>query len=180
MKKIFLFCFIFLISCIGTNRVLTNESGSNLHWSYSDFPLDVVISSQIPEIFQENIIQSIELWNQQVGADVFRFREEIRWNSSEFVRPRHATVYFQMDNLNEDRFNRAAETEVRWNAPSPNLTGATIYLDVALPPDRARLVVAHDSFRGSLMFESVSFNSSARILEEDLRYVRWEMSYDGE
>lgn len=185
MKKI-IALILFVISCsIPSNGVLENNEEQFLSWRGEDFPLDVVISENVSDDNRSTVMDSIQEWNMAARSDVFAFREDIPWDSTELLTRRRATIYVSSLDLPDTGApdSTQAETILHWRRTT--ITDATLTLDVALSRNDARLVVlhelghclglSHDTWRPSVMYRYAP-QSGGRIMDDDLNFVRFQMN----
>jgi hypothetical protein len=188
-KKLPLICLISLLvslSCApGSNGAFTNRRGETLRWRGTDFPLDVVVSSNVPDWVQDSVVGGIARWNREVNSDVFRMREEIPWNDLEFFSRRNSTVYVVMADIPDINGPNSLRAETTLRSTGEYFTDATLTFDVTLPPEDATIVALHelghvvgldhDTWRPSIMYRYAD-ESGGRIMEDDANFVRWQMN----
>jgi hypothetical protein len=188
-KKLPLFILTALLislSCApGSNGAFTNRRGEMLRWRGTDFPLDIVVSSNVPDWVQDSVVGGIARWNREVNSDVFRIREEIPWNDLEFISRRNSTVYVMMGDLPDVNAPNSLRAETELHSMGMYFTDATLTFDVAIPPEDAMIVALHelghvvgldhDTWRPSIMYRYAD-ESGGRVMEDDINFIRWQMN----
>jgi len=190
MRTLLALLFLCLVGCMGippTTGGVLHYHGCPAYWQPSDFPLPLVVDRRLSPERQDALQQAVLEWNEATGAQVFTVVREIDWYDSELLHPRDGTVYVLQSDLVDNDFPNVTQGLAVLHNPNCYIENVLVFIDVAVPNEDARLVwkhelghslgLAHDHWQPSIMWRFATA-SGDRIMENDLNYIRWEMTRD--
>lgn len=190
MRTLLAMLFLCLVGCMGmppTAGGVLHSHGCPAYWQPSDFPLSLVVDRQLSPERQNALQQAVLEWNRAVGAQVFTIDREIDWYDNELLHPIDSTVYAMQSDLPDSSLPEQTLGLCILQSPYCHIEHARIFIDVATNDDDARLVwkhelghalgLSHDPWQPSIMWRYAT-TSGDRIMENDLNYIRWEMTRD--